>query len=137
MCLLQRFFNGSIAHLLIFDSALSPEDVAALFAGRGGNATLGPSAPAVEAPPVRPAERCTTPCFEEDGLQWCSTATGDLSVCFLESPAPQRSTGCQEKLRLGLGKAVWGASGYSQAAGQGSNLHSWAQPRSGGSAIRG
>ncbi|GAB4816757.1 hypothetical protein N2152v2_003803 [Parachlorella kessleri] len=103
----DRFFSGSIARLAIFNTSLDPGDVAALFAAKGYEGTQAAGAPASEGPTQLPSpaaaaapSNCTTPCFADSaagGSSRCGDGTGVLQACFTGEPAPDCTTGCQER----------------------------------------
>ncbi|GAB4817823.1 hypothetical protein N2152v2_004869 [Parachlorella kessleri] len=94
----DRFFNGHIANLMIFNTSLSAEQVAAIYTLASADssaatnlADAAKSTPDTAAPAgraagntttgVTPDPRCSTPCRQDNDIWICSTAGGTALQC--------------------------------------------------------
>ncbi|KAI3433616.1 hypothetical protein D9Q98_003425 [Chlorella vulgaris] len=112
-----RFFTGSLAHLLIFNTSLSPDNMLELYTtGRGFASALDQAstsqAPAAEEPSTlggtvtttslppgaavteqtaaeaaQPAPQCVTGCTDDGGRPVCYTDTDELILCITSTTA--------------------------------------------------
>lgn len=98
----QRFFNGHLAHLFVFNGSLSADQLAAIYqagvsAGKQAQAAAAAASPAPSQSPaanastpaasaaargVVPAADCTSACQQYSASTWvCTTATGLMRTC--------------------------------------------------------
>jgi hypothetical protein len=88
----SRFFSGSVAHLRIYNEALSAADVKSLFdddarnaalraAASGAVAALPPAAESAASTTTVENPDCATPCSNFNGVYSCTNRQGQLITC--------------------------------------------------------